>query len=184
MATLQELLGSPDAAGVWNLDSDRSTITFRAKSMWGLMPVKGTFNEFSGDGQVTGDGEVTGGGAVFGRVDIRADSLRTGIKMRDRHLRSADFFDVEKFPDISIVVTAAEPSGEDGARLRASVTVKGTTLPIELPATVRVLDDGAARVTTQATVDRSQFDVGGNLLGMVTKPVTISCDLVFTRATN
>ena len=178
MATLQELLGSPDAAGVWNLDSDRTTITFRAKSMWGLMPVKGTFNEFSGDGQVTGDGEVTGGGAVFGRVDIRADS------MRDRHLRSADYFDVEKFPDISIVVTAAEPSGEEGARLRASVTVKGTTLPIELPATVRVLDDGAVRVTTQATVDRSQFDVGGNLLGMVTKPVTISCDLVFTRATN
>ena len=178
MATLRELLGSPDAAGVWNLDSDRSTITFRAKSMWGLVPVKGTFNEFSGDGQ------VTGGGAVFGRVDIRADSLRTGIKMRDRHLRSADFFDVEKFPDISIVVTAAEPSGEEGDRLRASVTVKGTTLPIELPATVRVLDDGAVRVTTQATVDRSQFDVGGNLLGMVTKPVTISCDLVFTRATN
>ena len=178
MATLQELLGSPDAAGVWNLDSDRTTITFRAKSMWGLVPVKGAFNEFSGDGQ------VTGGGAVFGRVDIRADSLRTGIKMRDRHLRSADFFDVEKFPDISIVVTAAEPSGEEGARLRASVTVKGTTLPIELPATVRVLDDGAVRVTTQATVDRSQFDVGGNLLGMVTKPVTISCDLVFTRATN
>ena len=139
MATLQELLGSPDAAGVWNLDSDRSTITFRAKSMWGLVPVKGTFNEFSGDGQ------VTGGGAVFGRVDIRADSLRTGMKMRDRHLRSADFFDVEKFPDISIVVTAAEPSGEEGARLRASVTVKGTTLPIELPATVRVLDDGAVR---------------------------------------
>ena len=121
---------------------------------------------------------------MFGRVDIRADSLRTGIKMRDRHLRSADFFDVEKFPDISIVVTAAEPSGEEGARLRASVTVKGTTLPIELPATVRVLDDGAVRVTTQATVDRSQFDVTGNLLGMVTNPVTISCDLVFTRATN
>ena len=178
MATLQEQLGSPDTAGVWNLVSDRSTITFRGMSFWGLIPVKGTFREFSGDGQVTGDG------AVFGRVDIRADSLRTGIKMRDRNLRSADFFDVEKFPDISIVVTAAEPSGEEGARLRASVTVKGTTLPIELPATVRVLDDGAVRVTTQATVDRSQFDVGGNLLGMVTNPVTISCDLVFTRATN
>ena len=103
--------------------------------------VKGTFREFSGDGQVTGSG------AVFGRVDIRADSLRTGIKMRDRHLRSADFFDVEKFPDISVVVTAAEPSGDEARRLRASLTVKGTTLPIELPATVRVLDDGAVQVT-------------------------------------
>ena len=176
MATLEEQLGSPDTAGVWNLVSDRSTITFRAMSFWGLMPVTGTFREFSGDGQ------VTVGGAVLGRVDIRADSLRTGIKMRDRHLRSADFFDVEKFPDISIVVTAAEPAGAHAARLRASVTVKATTLPIELPATVRVLDDGAVRVTTQITVDRSQFHVAGNLLGMVTNPVQISCDLVFTRA--
>ena len=94
---------------------------------------------------------------MFGRVDIRADSLHTGIKMRDRHLRSADFLDVEKFPDISVVVTAAEPSGDDGARLRASLTVKGTTLPIELPATVRVLGDDTIRVSAQTTVDRSAF---------------------------
>ncbi len=92
MATLQELLGSPETAGVWNLVPDRSTIAFKSGSLWGLASVKGTFREFSGDGQVTGSG------AVFGRVDIRADSLHTGIKMRDRHLRSADFLDVEKFP--------------------------------------------------------------------------------------
>ncbi len=177
MATLQELLGSPETAGVWNLVPDRSTIAFNGGSLWGLASVKGTFREFSGDGQVTGSG------AVFGRVDIRADSLHTGIKMRDRHLRSADFLDVEKFPDISVVVTAAEPSGDDGARLRASLTVKGTTLPIELPATVRVLGDDTIRVSAQTTVDRSDFDVTGNLLGMVTNPAKITGDLVFTRAT-
>ncbi len=82
-----------------------------------------------------------------------------------------------------MVVTAAEPSGDDGARLRASLTVKGTTLPIELPATVRVLGDDTIRVSAQTTVDRSDFDVAGNLLGMVTNPAKITGDLVFTRAT-
>ena len=80
------------------------------------------------------------------------------------------------------MVTAAEPSGGDDARLRASLTVKGTTLPIELPATVRVLDDGSIRVTAGNTVDRSTFGVTGNLLGMVGKTAKISGDLVFARA--
>ena len=176
MATVQELLDSADTAGVWNLVNDRSTIAFKIRSIWGLATVKGTFREISGDGQ------VTGGGSVSGRVDIRADSLHTGVKMRDRHLRSGDFLDVEKFPDISVVVTSAKPSGDDRARLRASLTVKGTTLPIELPATVRVLDDGAVQVSAQATVNRLDFDVAGNLLGMITKPATVTGDLVFTRA--
>lgn len=176
MATLQELLGSPETAGVWNLVPDRSTVVVKNKSMWGMVPVKVKFSEFSGDGQVTGSG------AVFGRVDVRAASLHSGIKKRDEHLRSPDFFDVEKFPDISVVVTAAEPSGGDNARLRASLTVKGTTLPIELPATVRVLDDGSIRVTAGTTVDRSTFGVTGNLLGMVGKTAKISGDLVFARA--
>ena len=174
MATLQELLVSPETAGVWSLIPDRSTVVVTGKSMW--LPVKVKFGEFSGDGQVTGSG------GVFGRVDVRATSLHSGIKRRDEHLRSADFFEVEKFPDISVVVTAAEASGGDNARLRANLTVKGTTLPIELPAIVRVLDDGSIRVAAQTIIDRSTFGVTGNLLGMVGKTAKISADLVFAHA--
>ncbi len=142
--------------------------------MWGLATVSGTFGEFSGSGQV-GDGTVTG------RLDIRAASLRTGIGARDRHLRSADFFDVEHHPDITVEVTAAEPAGDGGARLHAHLHVRGTTLPVELPATVTRLGDGAVQICTELPVDRSAFGVSGNMLGMMGPTTTVSADLVFTR---
>lgn len=104
MTTLETLLHDPDLAGVWNLVPDRSAITFKVSNLWGLLNVKGRFTEFSGDGQLTGTG------AVFGRLDIRAAALDTGIGRRDKHLRSADFFDVERFAEISVVVTAVHPT--------------------------------------------------------------------------
>ena len=112
MTTLETLLLDPDMAGVWNLVPERSTITFKIRNMWGLLRVKGRFTEFSGDGQLTGKG------AVYGRLDIRAASLRTGIGRRDQHLRSADFFDVEHYPEISVVVTALQPTTGNAAELQ------------------------------------------------------------------
>jgi polyisoprenoid-binding protein YceI len=101
--------------------------------------------------------------------------------MRDNHLRSADFFQAEKFPDISLVVTSAEAIDGDSVDLRAQLTIKGTTAPLPLRTKVVVLDDGAVRLSTQATIDRKDFGVGGNLMGMVTDKVTISGDVVFRR---
>jgi len=62
--------------------------------MWGQMTVEGHFAEARGDGQVTDTG------AVSGRVDIVAASLHSGVRKRDEHLRSEDFFDVDRFPKI------------------------------------------------------------------------------------
>ena len=72
---------------------------FKNKTLWGLVPVNGEFTD------VSGDGHITAKGAVFGRVDVRAASLRTGIGKRDEHLRSPDFFDVKKYPEISMMGT-------------------------------------------------------------------------------
>ena len=119
MTTLETLLNDPDMAGVWNLVPDRSTITFKVRNMWGLLNVKGRFTDF------TGDGQLTGSGAVFGRLDIRAASLDTGIGRRDEHLRSADFFDVDHFGEISVIVTGVEPIQGKTADLRANFTIKG-----------------------------------------------------------
>jgi polyisoprenoid-binding protein YceI len=176
MTSLDVLLSDPDTAGVWNLDPHRSAVAFNCRSFWGLLPVKGTFDEFSGNGQITHQA------AVFGRLDIRAASLHTGIGKRDEHLRSADFFDVERFPDISVVVTALQPSGGGSADLRATLTVKATTRPVELPATIGVIDANTVRVSTKTKIDRTQWDVLGNLLGMVTRTTTISVDIVFTKS--
>ena len=175
MASTQELLSDPASVGVWNVDPARSTIGFKAKSMWGLAPVKGDFAEFSGDGQIT-DTQT-----VFGRLDIKVASVDTKIRKRDDHLRSADFFEVAKFPDMSVVVTGAESIDGDIVDLRAQLTVKGTTTPLPLRTKVSVLDDGAVRVTAQATIDRKEFGVDGNMMGMIPNKTTISGDVVFRR---
>lgn len=176
MTTLETLLNDPDTPGVWNLAADRSTFTFATRTMWGLVNVKGRFDAVSGDAQITGKG------AVFGRIDIRAASLRTGIRKRDEHLRSADFFDVERFPEISVVVTAVQPGTGNAAELGASIAIKGTTHPYPLPVTVTTLDDGSVRVSTKAKVERAQFDLGWNKFGVAGKTTTISADAVFVRA--
>lgn len=175
MASTQELLSNPASVGVWNVDPGRSTIGFKSRSFYGLVPVKGHFSEFSGDGQIT---ETQ---TVFGRIDIKAASLDTKLRKRDEHLRSADFFDVARFPDISMVVTSAEGIDGDIVDLRAQLTVKGTTAPLPLQTKVTVLDDGAVRLSAQSTIDRKDFGVDGNVMGMVVDKATISGDVVFRR---
>jgi polyisoprenoid-binding protein YceI len=180
MTTLETLLHDPDVAGVWNLVPERSAITFKIKNFWGLLNVKGRFTEFTGDGQLTGNG------AVFGRLDIRAASLNTGIGRRDKHLRSADFFDVDRFGEISVVVTAVHPTQGPprgrAADLRANFTIKGITAPLPLPVTVTELEDGSIQISGETKVDRSQFDLGWNRFGMVGATATAAARAVFVRA--
>jgi polyisoprenoid-binding protein YceI len=175
MTTLETLLLDPDMAGVWKLVPERSAITFKIRNMWGLVRVKGRFTEFSGDGQLTNKG------AVFGRLDIRAASLDTGIGRRDKHLRSADFFDVEHYPEISVVVTAVQPSTGYAADLRASFTIKGNTEPVPLPVTITELEDGSVRIAGETKVDRSQFGLGWNKLGVIAAAATVGADAIFVR---
>jgi polyisoprenoid-binding protein YceI len=175
MTTLDQLLGDPANAAVWTLARERSTVAFTCRSFWGLLPVKGTFTELSGTGQL-------GNGTAFGRLDIDAASLTTGIGKRDDHLRSEDFFAVDRFPTISVVVTAVEPAdGAGGGELRSTLTVRGVTRPISLPATVALLDDGAVQLSVNATIDRTEWDVSGNLLGMVKRPASLAATGVFVK---
>jgi polyisoprenoid-binding protein YceI len=175
MASTQELLSNPTSIGIWSIDPNRSTIGFTAKSMWGIAPVKGRFTDISGDGQIT-DNQT-----IFGRIDIHTASLDTKIGKRDEHLRSADYLDAEKFPDISVVITGAEAVNGDTVNLRAQLTIKGTTATLPLRATVEMVDDDAVRLSAKATIDRKDFGVNGNLIGMVTDKVTVSGDVLFRR---
>lgn len=176
MAGVSDILSDPASAGVWSAVPEQSTIAVKSKSMWGLLPVKGRFTDFSGDGQIT-DTQT-----IFGRVDIKTESLQTGIGKRDAHLRSADFFEAEKFPEISLVVTSADGIGGDSLDLRAQLTIKGTTKPLPLKTKVTVLGDGSVRLTAEAIVNRKDFGVNGNMMGMIGDDATISGAIVFRRA--
>ena len=176
MTTLETLLNDPDMAGVWNIVPDHSAITFKVKNMWGLLRVKGRFTNVSGDGQVTGKG------AVFGRLDVEVASLKTGISRRDKHLLSADFFEADRFPQLSVVVTAVAPTTGNEADLRTEFTIKGVTEPVPLPATINVLGDGSVRILAKTEIDLAKFGLDWNQLGMIGKAATATVDACFVHA--
>lgn len=166
--TLRTLLGDPAMAGTWDLVPARSSVRFTNKTMWGLIPVNGRFTD------VTGQARVTADGAVSGRLVIRADSVRTGLGMRDRHLRAADFFDTGGHPEIVVEVS--------GADLGATLSIRGTTLPVALTTTASRQADGTVAVTARGQIDRTRWGVSGNMAGMMPPTTALVAEAVFAKS--
>jgi polyisoprenoid-binding protein YceI len=139
------------AAGTWVLDPSATTIELRTKAMWGLANVKGTFRAVDGGGVVTADGGLSG------TVVIDASSVNTGNKRRDTHLRSADFFESDKYPTFTYTATAATPVGEDKVKVTGTLTVHGQTRPLEVTGTVVQADGSSATINAEVEIDRSAW---------------------------
>ena len=171
---LQELLRDGKLAGSWTLDAARSEIGLKSKSMWGLVPVKGVFRE------VTGSGTVSAAGDAAGTITVAAGSIDTKSKKRDDHLRSADFFDVANTPDITFTAEQVTPSGE-GVTVTGTLTVRGRTRPTSFAARVSVLDGAQVEVDGEFQVNRTDFGLNWNQMGMSSVHNTITIHAVFTR---
>ena len=171
---LQELLRDGKLAGSWTLDAARSEIGFKSKSMWGMVTVKGVFRE------VTGSGTVSAAGDVAGTVTVAAGSVDTKMKKRDEHLRSAHFFDVASTPDITFTAEQVTPSGE-GVTVTGALTVRDRTRPVSFPARVTALDETQAELDGELQLNRSDFGLTWNQLGMVSVHNAITVHAVFTR---
>jgi len=169
-----ELLKDGKLAGSWALDAARSEIGLKSKSMWGMLAVKGVFRE------VTGSGTVSAAGDVAGTITVAAASIDTKVKKRDEHLRSADFFDVANTPDITFTAEQVTPSGE-GVTVTGALTVRDRTRPVSFPARVTVFDGTQVELDGELQVNRSDFGVTWNQLGMVSVHNTITVHAVFTR---
>src|SRR6266436_5740727 len=126
-SALQALIQDGNLAGSWTLDTARSEVRLKSRSMWGLAPVKGVFREVTGNGTVSAAGEVTG------TITVAARSVDTKNKKRDEHLRSADFFDVARTPDITFAAEQVTPSAE-GVTVTGTLTVAGRTRPASFTA--------------------------------------------------
>jgi len=171
---LQALLEDAALTGTWTLDAAKSTVSLRSKSMWGMVPVKGVFRQVSGQGNVSPAGEVSG------TVTVSAASIDTKNKKRDTHLRSADFFDSDIYPDISVTVNQARPSGQ-GVTVSGSLTVRDRTRPVTFDAQVSVISAGEVSLDAEVQVDRSDFGLTWSPMGMSSMHNTITVHAVFSR---
>src|ERR1700751_1990326 len=115
----------------WRIDPARSQVEFRAPTFWGLMTVKGHFERY--DGTL----DLRRGPAI--ELTIEARSLDTKNNMRDKHLRSGDFFDVAHHPEVRFVSGRARL---DGDRLTVSgrLYAAGKSIPLDVEATLSAVD--------------------------------------------
>ena len=120
-----------DVSGDYTVDLAHTRIGFRARHAM-VTTVRGTFTEFEGTAHLdTADPTAS-------RVELRIDagSLDTGQADRDAHLRSADFLDVEQFPEITFVSTGVEQVDDDEYTVTGDVTIKGMTRSVAVDFTL------------------------------------------------
>jgi polyisoprenoid-binding protein YceI len=112
-------------AGSYELDPGHTSLDFVARHM--LTKVRGSFREFSGTVTVGRTPEESSA-----RVEIEAASLTTGTDKRDEHLRTSDFFEIDRYPKIEFASTAFRPTGGSGFELEGDLTIKGVTRRVTL----------------------------------------------------
>lgn len=92
-------------------------------------------------------------------ITIDAASINTRVDMRDNHLRSADFFDVAKYPTITFKSTGVKQTAANKLEITGDLTVKGVTKKIVVPASVMFYDKGVGRFRGTLTILRKDFGV-------------------------
>lgn len=171
---LQALLADGAVAGEWVLDPHKSSIQLQSRAMGGLARVNGVFREVSGAGSVSPNGEVSG------TVAVATASIDTKNARRDKHLRSADFFDSDNNPDITFTADGIRPSTQ-GAVVTGVLTVRHSTRPLPVDVAVSLRDDGEVWLDARVRVNRGDFGLTWNLLGTVSMWSTVTVHAVFTR---
>ncbi|MGH7910296.1 MAG: YceI family protein [Candidatus Dormibacteraceae bacterium] len=112
-------------------DTAHTQIGFAVKHMM-VSTVRGKFQDF------TAEVEIDEAHPTDARIDvvIQAASVTTGVEARDNHLRSADFFEVEKFPTITFKSTSIASEGGSEYAITGDLTIHGVTKPVTLRGTV------------------------------------------------
>lgn len=109
----------------WSVDTSHSSISFQVKHMM-VSKVKGTYDQFS----ITVDSEsIEDLTTATISIDIDVATINTKNEDRDNHLKSADFFDVEKYPSIKFQSTSITKSG-DQYKITGDLTIKDMTKPV------------------------------------------------------
>jgi polyisoprenoid-binding protein YceI len=163
-----------DDGAVYVVDPARSRIRFHAVSR--LMDADGRFHRFGGEVRF----DPARPEATTARLTIDVGSIDTGIRLRDDHLRSDDFFDAARYPEARFVASAVRR--QDGRYLvSGTLTIRGTTRPVTAPVTVAASAD-ALEIAGELTVSRRQFGIAyQSFLNPIRDEVRVWVELVATR---
>lgn len=145
----------------WRIDPSRSSVKFRSPGFWGLVTVKGQFARYDGTLDLRRQPAI--------ELTIGADSLDTKNEKRDKHLRSADFFDVENHPEVSFVSDSATLEGER-LQIHGQLSAGGHSIPLDLDATLRRVSDDELDVDAPIQIDHRELGMTHNTLGMIRTP--------------
>jgi polyisoprenoid-binding protein YceI len=171
-AALAALVALPLRADTFAVDASHSEVSFQIHHLVGQ--VRGRFNDFSGTVQL--DAKNPAASSVD--FHIKAASIDTNNADRDKHLRTADFFDVEKFPEITFKSESIQAAGKDKYNVTGTLTMHGVSKKVTLPVTLggEVKDpwgNTRAGFEIETTLDRKAYgivwnkalDSGGVMLG-------------------
>lgn len=168
MSTTLSAQDSQQLAGTrWRLDPSGSSAEFRVPNFWGLASVKGRIQRLDGWLEVDDDRQW--------RMELTLDaaSLDTGNRRRDRHLRSADFFDVEHHPEVRFRSGSVSDHGGGRLHVEGELEAAGERARLQVEATVKDAD-GRLELDAAATVDQRQLGMNWNPLWIVRTPTAVS----------
>jgi len=160
----------------FQLDPGASSVSVSHKTIWGLVTVRGQFQQLKGAAEIRADGSARG------RLEIDAASLNTKNRKRDEHLRSADFFDAAEHPQIVVDINQASLRGEDSVAAEGSLTVAGKTRPLALTAVLAEATDQGLTLRAETQIDRADFGLNWNQLGMVKGAAQVSVVARFMKS--
>jgi polyisoprenoid-binding protein YceI len=149
-------LGVPDVEQTrWRIDPDRSDVEFHSRKVWGLVTVKGRFARYEGTMDLSAQPAI--------EMTIDADSLDTKNPIRDKHLRSGDYFDVEHHPQVRFVSDSVTLDGER-LKVHGRLSAAGRSIPLDVEGALRVTEN-AAEVEVTALADHTQLGMTFSPLG-------------------
>jgi polyisoprenoid-binding protein YceI len=161
----QTAVGTQSTLERWNADPTRTTVEFEVEHLWGLRTVRGRFCSFDG-------AYIVGPGGSEVELTIDAASIDTGIAARDRHLRSADFFDVDEHPQVRFRSTRVTGLGNGEVHVSGDLEAAGAIVSLAFDASVRVID-GELEVEATTTVDQRRFGMSEGPLRNVRPPAKL-----------
>jgi polyisoprenoid-binding protein YceI len=148
----------------WRIDPTRSSVTFRTPTLWGRVMVDGGFERY--------DGTIDLGRTPAIELTIEADSLNTNNRMRDKHLRSHDFFDAENHQEVRFVSDSVTLDGER-LKVRGRLHAAGMSMPLELDAKLRRIGD-ELELDARTDADHRALGMTHSTLGMIRTPSELS----------